>query len=47
MYIRQRHLDNLRASLKPGKAVVLCGARWTGKTTLLRQFLKKAGPSLY
>ena len=40
MYILQRQLENLKKSLKPGKVVVIYGARRTGKTTLLREFLK-------
>jgi len=40
MYISQRQLENLRSSLKPGKVVVIYGARRTGKTTLLNEFLK-------
>ena len=40
MYIKQRQLENLRNSLKPGKVVVVYGARRTGKTTLIREFLK-------
>lgn len=40
MYIPQRQLENLHNSLKPGKVVVIYGARRTGKTTLLREFLK-------
>lgn len=40
MYIRQKHLDNLGSALKPGKVVVIYGARRTGKTTLLQQFLR-------
>ncbi len=40
MYIRQRHLDNLEKALAPGKVVVIYGARRTGKTTLIRQFLR-------
>ena len=40
MYIRQKQLDNLKALLKPGKVVVIYGARRTGKTTLIREFLK-------
>ena len=40
MYIKQRQLENLQNSLKPGKVVVIYGARRTGKTTLLREFLK-------
>lgn len=41
MYIAQKQLWNLRAWLKPGKVVVIYGARRTGKTTLLREFLKE------
>lgn len=40
MYIRQYQLENLRNYLKPGKVVVIYGARRTGKTTLIREFLK-------
>jgi len=40
MYISQRHLRNLKAALKPGKVVVIYGARRTGKTTLLHAFLR-------
>lgn len=41
MYIRQKQLDNLRQLLSPGKVVVLYGARRTGKTTLVEEFLKE------
>jgi predicted AAA+ superfamily ATPase len=40
MYIIQRHLETLRG-IAPGKAVIICGARRTGRTTLLRQFLRR------
>lgn len=40
MYIAQRQLENLRSAARPGKVVVLYGARRTGKTTLLHEFLK-------
>ncbi len=40
MYIKQRQLENLRNLLKPGKVIVIYGARRTGKTTLIREFLK-------
>lgn len=40
MYILQKHLDNLRSALTPGKAVIVYGARRTGKTTLVKQFLR-------
>ncbi|MCX5831658.1 MAG: ATP-binding protein [Deltaproteobacteria bacterium] len=41
MYIRQKQLDNLRDLITPGKVVVLYGARRTGKTTLVQEFLKE------
>lgn len=40
MYIKQKQLENLKALLKPGKVVVIYGARRTGKTTLVQEFLK-------
>lgn len=40
MYIHQKQLDTLRMTLAPGKVVVIYGARRTGKTTLLQQFLR-------
>lgn len=40
MYIKQRQLENLKKLLKPGKVVVIYGARRTGKTTLLNEYLK-------
>jgi uncharacterized protein len=47
MYIVQKQLENLNAALKPGKVVVIYGARRTGKTTLVKEFLKgEAGPYL-
>lgn len=47
MYVRQKQLENLKAALKPGKVVVIYGARRTGKTTLLQEFLKgESGPYL-
>jgi len=45
MYIKQRQLENLRKALAPGKVVVIYGARRTGKTTLLHQFLKDVDES--
>jgi uncharacterized protein len=39
MYIKQKQLENLGKALAPGKVVVY-GARRTGKTTLLQQFLR-------
>lgn len=40
MYIARKQLDILRAATQPGKVAVLYGARRTGKTTLLHEFLK-------
>lgn len=40
MYIIQKHLENLRRALLPGKAVIIYGARRTGKTTLVKRFLQ-------
>lgn len=42
MYIMQKHLDNLCRELTPGKAVIIYGARRTGKTTLVKRFLQDA-----
>ena len=43
MYIRQKHIDNLATLLKPGKAVIIYGARRTGKTTLVNEYLRGHG----
>ncbi len=40
MYIQQKQLSNLKNALAPGKVVVIYGARRTGKTTMLQQFLR-------
>jgi len=40
MYIQQKQLENLITSVQPGKVVVVYGARRTGKTTLLKEYLK-------
>ncbi len=40
MYVRQKQLEHLPRHLSPGKVVVLYGARRTGKTTLIREYLK-------
>lgn len=40
MYIMQKHLENLEKALVPGKAVIVYGARRTGKTTLVKRFLQ-------
>lgn len=39
MYIIQKQLENLKRALLPGKAVIIYGARRTGKTTLVKRFL--------
>ncbi len=43
MYIVQKHLENLERALLPGKAVIIYGARRTGKTTLVKRFLQDIG----
>ena len=40
MYVQQTHRANLETLLKPGKVIVVYGARRTGKTTLVQRFLK-------
>ena len=40
MYIVQKQLEKLKKLALPGKVVVIYGARRTGKTTLLKEFLK-------
>lgn len=40
MYIIQKHLENLKRAVSPGKAVIIYGARRTGKTTLVKRFLQ-------
>jgi hypothetical protein len=40
MYIHQKQLDQLKTMTQPEKVVVIYGARRTGKTTLLNEFLK-------
>jgi len=47
MYIAQKQLENLRAATQPGKVIVLYGARRTGKTTLLHEFLKEEKEAPY
>jgi len=39
-YIPQKHLENLKQLVTPGKVVVICGPRWVGKTTLVKEYLK-------
>jgi predicted AAA+ superfamily ATPase len=45
MYVTRKQLENLRRLAIPGKVVVIYGARRTGKTTLLNEFLKQDQPS--
>jgi len=45
MYIPQIQLKNLKQLVTPGKVIVIYGARRTGKTTLLNEFLKKESES--
>lgn len=40
MYIPQKQIDRLCQLIKPGRVVVIYGARRVGKTTLVRNFLK-------
>jgi uncharacterized protein len=42
MYIKQKHLENLKKVLAPSKVIVIYGARRTGKTTLVKEYLKEA-----
>ncbi len=40
-YIPQKQLENLVNMLKPGKVLIIYGARRVGKTTLLHQFIRR------
>lgn len=40
MYIIQKQLESLRKLVTSDKIVVIYGARRTGKTTLIKEFLK-------
>ena len=40
MYIPQKQIDRLCQLIKPGRVVVIYGARRVGKTTLVKIFLK-------
>ncbi len=44
MYIKQKQLENLKKSVKPGLAVIVYGPRRCGKTTLLKHYLKQETP---
>ena len=39
-YIPQKHLENLRQLVAPGKVVVIYGPHRIGKTTLVKEYLK-------
>jgi len=43
MYIPQRQLVNLKEAVKPGRVVVLYGARRVGKTTLVKKYMESEG----
>jgi len=40
VYIQQKNLENISKYIVDGKVLIIYGARRTGKTTLLRQFVK-------
>ena len=40
VYIPQKHIENLRQLITPGKVVVIYGARRVGKTTLVKKYLE-------
>ena len=40
MYVPQKQLENLRSLIRPGKVIVIYGARRVGKTTLLNKFVE-------
>jgi len=44
-YIPQKHIENLKKLITPGKVVVIYGARRVGKTTLLQKFLENEDAS--
>lgn len=41
MYIPQKQLENLDRFVRPGKVVIIYGARRVGKTTLLKKYIEK------
>jgi len=43
MYIPQRYLSNLKEAVRPGKVVVIYGARRVGKTTLVKKYVEAFG----
>lgn len=47
MYIAQNQLERLNSSVKPGKVIVIYGARRVGKTTLIKKFLEKESRALF
>ena len=47
-YIWRKQLDNLKKIIRPGKVVIIYGARRTGKTTLVKKFLQEVKePKIY
>jgi predicted AAA+ superfamily ATPase len=40
MYVPQKQLENLKSLIRPGKVIVIYGARRVGKTTLLNRFVE-------
>jgi len=40
MYVPQNQLENLKSLVRPGKVIVIYGARRVGKTTLLHKFVE-------
>lgn len=47
MYIPQNELAHLKASVQPGKVVIIFGPRRVGKTTLLKKFLEEEKDYLF
>ncbi|MCB1080483.1 MAG: AAA family ATPase, partial [Chlamydiia bacterium] len=47
MYIPQIQLQRLEALTKPGKVIVIYGARRVGKTTLIKKYLESEKNALY
>ncbi|MCB1107020.1 MAG: ATP-binding protein [Chlamydiia bacterium] len=47
MYIPQNQLERLNSSIKPGKVIIIYGARRVGKTTLIKKYLEKEANALF
>ena len=47
MYIPQNQLERLKSLVKPGKVVIIYGARRVGKTTLIKKFLENEDHALF